>query len=286
MKRHLFIIAAVVLFCSSTCEKQSPDETPVDANPDSLAVVSAQWNWNVDSSGVTSGYATFPLFNKQASLSAAHYPAGNLSLSIAYHTGKDCMTTSAAGIDAGAVLAINGSYFDMKNLTAETFYASGDSLICANPCGGRTDGIVGIYDDGHSMDIQIADSTMYESYVKKYEEVLAAGPVLLIDGKIIPNGHNDFNDTSHPRSILGKDADGNIWMLVIDGRFPGQGEGASIEECSLICRYLGMTDAINLDGGGSSTLWTSEAGVINHPCDNRTWDHLGERKDPTVFVVR
>ena len=75
-------------------------------------------------------------------------------------------------------------------------------------------------------------------------------------------------------------------MVNVDGRFSGKGEGASIEECSLICKYLGLYDAINLDGGGSSSLWTPSTGVINHPCDNKKWDHEGERKDPTIFVAK
>lgn len=72
----------------------------------------------------------------------------------------------------------------------------------------------------------------------------------------------------------------------LNGRFPGQGEGASIEECSKICKFLGLKDAINLDGGGSSSLWTPSTGVINHPCDNKKWTHDGERKDPTIFVAK
>ena len=48
---------------------------------------------------------------------------------------------------------------------------------------------------------------------------------------------------------------------------------------------LGMTDAINLDGGGSTTLWTEKTGVINHPYDNRKFDHDGERSVPNLIVV-
>ena len=47
-----------------------------------------------------------------------------------------------------------------------------------------------------------------------------------------------------------------------------------------------MTDAINLDGGGSSTLWTDETGVINHPYDNKKWDHAGERRVPNILIAR
>ena len=46
-----------------------------------------------------------------------------------------------------------------------------------------------------------------------------------------------------------------------------------------------MTAAINLDGGGSSALWSKETGVINHPRDNRKFDHEGERSVPNLIVV-
>jgi exopolysaccharide biosynthesis protein len=48
---------------------------------------------------------------------------------------------------------------------------------------------------------------------------------------------------------------------------------------------LGITQAINLDGGGSSAVWTNQTGVINHPRDNRKFDHEGERVVPNLIVV-
>jgi exopolysaccharide biosynthesis protein len=43
---------------------------------------------------------------------------------------------------------------------------------------------------------------------------------------------------------------------------------------------------MNFDGGGSSTLWTKEYGVINHPYDNKVFDHKGERKVPNAIIVK
>jgi exopolysaccharide biosynthesis protein len=77
-----------------------------------------------------------------------------------------------------------------------------------------------------------------------------------------------------------------VYFIVIDGRFPGQADGATIPEAAFIARVLGLHDALNLDGGGSSTLWTESQGVINHPCDNRLFDHEGERKIPNILMVR
>jgi exopolysaccharide biosynthesis protein len=49
---------------------------------------------------------------------------------------------------------------------------------------------------------------------------------------------------------------------------------------------MGATDALNLDGGGSSTLYIQGYGVINYPCDNGIYDHEGERAVPSVLLVK
>lgn len=58
----------------------------------------------------------------------------------------------------------------------------------------------------------------------------------------------------HPRTALGVSRDGNsIFLLVIDGRTP-ESVGAIEEEVALWMRYLGASDAITLDGGGSAAM--------------------------------
>ena len=50
----------------------------------------------------------------------------------------------------------------------------------------------------------------------------------------------------------------------------------SIDELTLLMQWLKMDNAINLDGGGSTTLWVKNypyGGVVNHPSDNRKWVH-------------
>jgi exopolysaccharide biosynthesis protein len=144
---------------------------------------------------------------------------------------------------------------------------------------------------------------------------MASGPLLILDDEIVvpvlmgnqADGANvaamikeqkegykhrthyssaQFYDKRHPRAAFGIDADGYAYLVVIDGRFPGKADGASIFETAYICHLLGMTDAINLDGGGSTTLWTEKTGVINYPCDNKKFDHEGERSVPNLIIVK
>lgn len=81
--------------------------------------------------------------------------------------------------------------------------------------------------------------------------------MLVRDGRSVEYDSEDsFYARRHPRTLIGKRADGTVVMAVIDGRFKGQADGTTIAETAYIARQAGLVDALNLDGGGSSTLWT------------------------------
>jgi len=76
------------------------------------------------------------------------------------------------------------------------------------------------------------------------------GP-LIKDGVIQPNVPPAG---VHPRTAIGTKADGTVVMFEIDGRAPGFSEGVETSELASILRDIGVVNAINLDGGGSSTF--------------------------------
>lgn len=99
---------------------------------------------------------------------------------------------------------------------------------------------------------------------------IGGGPRLISGGKaamdlaaegIQPN----FSTTLHPRTAIGSTKDGDIWLVIVEGR-QSMSRGASLEELSAIMLRLGCVEAMNLDGGGSSTLALSGL-VINRPSD-------------------
>jgi hypothetical protein len=92
------------------------------------------------------------------------------------------------------------------------------------------------------------------------EDALSAGPRLLKDGKPslsdakTPPAAGDRTPGA-PRTSIGVSKDGRfVWLVVVDGRQAGVSEGASIEELKTLFLSLGAYDALNLDGGGSSTM--------------------------------
>lgn len=96
-----------------------------------------------------------------------------------------------------------------------------------------------------------------DSRFDKYTEMLQAGPLLLKNGEYADNTENireNVLNMRHPRTIVGTDGKRVMWA-VIDGRDNMHSVGATIEEARKVCKWLGMTTALNLDGGGSSSLW-------------------------------
>jgi len=121
----------------------------------------------------------------------------------------------------------------------------------------------------------------------KGEDVISTGPVMILNGidQQIPN--DAFCNDRHPRTAIGKKADGTIVLFVVDGRAK-ESAGFSIPELQQIMRLLGCVDAINLDGGGSTTMYIRDQpfnGVVNFPSDNKKWDHEGEREVANAILL-
>ena len=101
-------------------------------------------------------------------------------------------------------------------------------------------------------------------------EVIGGNVILVRDGKIIPHK----TTVRHPRTVVGLDAGGNkLKILLVDGRKPGIAVGMSYDELADEMRRLGCTEALNLDGGGSSVLavrdGAGELKILNEPTDGR-----------------
>ncbi len=122
------------------------------------------------------------------------------------------------------------------------------------------------------------------------EDILSSGPVLRIQGQDEPVLPNNFNKARHPRTAVGIRKDGRVIMVVVDGR-ADQAAGMTMEELQHIMRWLKSWDAINLDGGGSSTMCVRKnprqsVQTVNHPSDNRLFDHKGDRKVANALIVK
>ncbi len=93
---------------------------------------------------------------------------------------------------------------------------------------------------------------------------LGGGPILLREGRAFDWAHRPER---HPRTAIGWNREA-LFLVVVDGRQKGLSIGMNYTELSSLMLRLGCTEAMNLDGGGSSTLWLGGR-VMNSPSDGQ-----------------
>ncbi|PCJ20376.1 MAG: hypothetical protein COB02_04910 [Candidatus Cloacimonadota bacterium] len=111
---------------------------------------------------------------------------------------------------------------------------------------------------------------------------LGGGPSLIENGIVEVSKTESFNSfflkNRAPRSAIGIDKNGAVIFLVVDGR-QANSVGMTLDELANTLKLLGARDAMNLDGGGSSSLYFSSK-VINKPSDGN------ERKISNALIIR
>ncbi len=102
--------------------------------------------------------------------------------------------------------------------------------------------------------------------------IIGGGPLLVREGKAAvdndPGAYDrrGFLEKRHPRTAAGLRADGRIVLVTVDGRQPSMSVGMTIPELEALMIELGAAEAINLDGGGSTTMVVKNK-VVNSPSD-------------------
>lgn len=283
MKRNL-LLGIVLAVCSLGIVKGQTVS-------DSLAIVSAQWKIESPQKGIIHKYVSIPqLYQVTQSISLIEIDPG-AGLKVGVTVSDKMRETSRMASEQGAIAAINGSYFDMKRGNSVCFLKVDRQVVDTTTLGEfarRVTGAVSIRKG--KMKIISWNRQIEKQYKGKKGIVLASGPLMLKDGRYCDWSlcEKDFIRTKHPRSAVALTKDGKILFITVDGRFPKHAGGVSIPELAHLIRILGGKDAINLDGGGSTTLWLSGApdnGIVNYPCDNKRFDHRGERTVPNILYI-
>jgi exopolysaccharide biosynthesis protein len=119
----------------------------------------------------------------------------------------------------------------------------------------------------------------------KMETAVGGGPVLVQEGKIKITNNEELKfggkaiDDKHPRTCMGYTNDSRLIVMVIQGRFPGIAEGATLTQQAQLLVDLGCVEALNLDGGGSSCMLINGKETIQ-PSDKV------QRAVPAVFIIK
>lgn len=278
------LFATIISCCSITSFSQ---------NSDSLTVVKSKWQKKrVDGKSTLFIKHFDNLFGSNQNISYVEVKnvKGKGRLAVGQEP-KILKPTSQFGMQTGAIAAINGTFFDIKNGGSVDFIKVKDSIITTNRLdngttrAGHQQSAVAIK-DGH-LSIKKWDGSADWEHKLAAEDIMVSGPLLRVNNIDEPLDSGSFAKTRHPRTAIGI-VKNKVILLTVDGRHENAA-GMSLYELKNLMRWLGCSAAINLDGGGSTTLWVDGAtdnGVVNYPSDNKKWDHQGERNVANVILLK
>ncbi|MBQ0015481.1 MAG: phosphodiester glycosidase family protein [Bacteroidales bacterium] len=202
-------------------------------------------------------------------------------------------TTDTLAMRFDALAAINGSYFDMVNGNPICYLRINNKELGINVPQFKTSIHRKYYQyaslciSSNQLLITVPDSAINDERSMPYPNIMTAGPMLRNNNQDVPQKMDrTFVTQRHNRTALGIRQDGSIVLVVADGRFYNEAQGLTLPQLVTLMRWLGCVDAINLDGGGSTTMYLRRQGIINYPSDNGQFDHAGTRYVSSIIYVK
>jgi uncharacterized protein YigE (DUF2233 family) len=190
--------------------------------------------------------------------------------------------------DPGVIAAVNGSFFTEENeplgMVASRGKVQGRQerpVFAWRP--GALPWIGGVRWEGDTL--HVGEWALVDGEPDGETELLAGFPALLHGGRWVGDLQQEarpaFATTRDPRTAVGWDPEaGRLWLIVVDGRREGRTEGMTLPELAELFRALGATEALNLDGGGSSAM------VVRGQVVSRPSDPWRERPVVNALVLR
>lgn len=283
--RVIVLLAALLATCSAFVA--SATAVAWGQNPgDSLRISdSAAWRVVEQREGLLCREYRGELFGVRQKIYMLELNPSLYHLAIDQFAVRERVSVAARRSPAEPVAAINGGYFITGIKQA----------IPADPV--RVGGIDYPHRGGWSSTALAprADTVVIAPWSADLEgDVIVAGPLLVVGGRpqlawVDYSPKTQYNkqqlhDIFAPRSAIGVRPNGSVALLLVDGRRAAW-FGMSLDELATIGYWLGLDRMINLDGGGSSTLWLRSHGVVNSPSDGKSFIHLERKVANMVMVV-
>lgn len=193
----------------------------------------------------------------------AIYDPSRVELAITNKLGIIGQKLTSMAKDNNALVGINASGFEDQNEEGMGGKPQGvvikDGKIIWNEK--RNDVISGFnYDNVLVLTNKSADEAIKDGM----KDAMQFGPALIVNGKAATvKGNGGWG--IHPRTVLAQRKDGIVLFVVVDGRQPGYSVGIDIKEMMKVLENYGAYNAVNMDGGASSTL-VIDGKLYNKPC--------------------
>ncbi|GLX69858.1 phosphodiester glycosidase family protein [Paenibacillus glycanilyticus] len=174
--------------------------------------------------------------------------------------------TSTIASDHQAVFAINGDYYGFRS----------DGVVIRNGTVYRDEPArtgLALFNDGTMKSYDEKKTSTDDLLAQGVTNAFSFGPALVTDGEIAgdfshveidKNFGNRSIQESNPRTGIGMISANHYLFVIVDGRSNGYSRGMTLTEFADLFKELGATEAYNLDGGGSSTMYFMGR-VVNNP---------------------
>jgi len=212
-------------------------------------------------------------------------------ITLYYEPGKNSALSTQAK-KAGALAAVNAGFFNIRDGGSVTYIRAGGKITDTDTAKKwtRNSNMTGSFlaDKNGKVFIESARQNNWYDNHPEFTEVLVTGPLLLSGKKRIPLPSTPLVNNKHPRTVIGRRGKNKTVILTLDGR-TDQAAGMTLNEVAELMLLLRCRDAVNLDGGGSATMWISEKpfnGIVNMPSDNKKFDHEGERAVSDILIIK
>ncbi|MCR5002750.1 MAG: phosphodiester glycosidase family protein [Bacteroidales bacterium] len=239
------------------------------------------------------------------------------------HSAYNSVVTMNAGYEAGSIYIRSGGSDKsmLPNTTIGTTGIPNWKSSAAFSCDGHQspkilfvgsplrDGLVTGFKDKTVEESVVMQRKYYMSLSKTtHPYLISSAPILVYDYEPIGENFCDYTISDaavkklpaenpehhqrvrHPRTAVAITENNHFIMFVVDGRNTHSAGMSCRELTKFMVKHFNPQYALNMDGGGSSTLCVEGQGdatthVVNYPCDNDTYDHAGERKRDTHFII-
>ena len=250
-----------------------------------LPIINAPWKTETLRSDIVWKSVIFTYDGKPRSINVLEItPTASTVVDVGFKWGS-LAKTSTMCTTADAVAGVNASYFN-ANGPHDYFKVAGKVYTVGRTSPAQVDGAM-IWSGNHYISFVKLPAGSPSAVSMTHSNIMACGPLLMLDSKLITQRTTDHFSVTHPRTAIGTSKSGKIFLVTVDGRFANNAVGVSTTDLGLIMKALGCDDAFNLDGGGSTTMWIKDkGGVVNYPCDNEKFDHAGERSVGSVIYVK
>lgn len=256
---------------TSTTAATASATTEADKTTDAVEATSDDWNYTSDSMSIAiqkvqtgTGDDLITYYVADVQLKSA----ANLLTAFADNAfGRNIIAdTSEIASSNNAVFAINGDYYGFRD---NGVIIRNGTLYRDEPA--RTG--LAMYSDGTMASYDEEEVSAEELLAQGVTNTFSFGPVLVKDGeiavdldnvKIDTNFGNRTIDGANPRTGVGIIGPNHYVFVVVDGRQDNYSRGMTLNEFAQLFDDLGATEAYNLDGGGSSTMYFMGR-VVNSP---------------------